>query len=116
MRPHQTWDSVNIMALVAAIASLNDNSQLANGRRLNSETRTYLTSELKSMGYEHIPSQANFIMIDVKRPVMPLIGGLRQRGVQVGRPFPALPNHMRVTIGKRAEMESFLSAFREVKA
>jgi len=116
MRPHQTWDSVNIMALVAAIASLNDNSQLASGRRLNSETRTYLTSELKSMGYEHIPSQANFIMIDVKRPVMPLIGGLRQRGVQVGRPFPALPNHMRVTIGKRAEMESFLSAFREVKA
>ena len=115
MRPHQTWDSVNIMALVAAMASLNDEAQLTNGRRLNGETRSYLTSELKSMGYEHIPSQANFIMIDVKRPVMPLIGGLRQRGVQVGRLFPALPNHMRVTIGKRADMESFLSAFREVK-
>ena len=115
MRPHQTWDSVNIMALVAAIASLNDETQVTNGRRRNGETRAYLTSELKSIGYEHIPSQANFIMIDVKRPVMPLIGGLRQRGVQVGRLFPALPNHMRVTIGKRAEMESFLSAFREVK-
>lgn len=116
MRPHQTWDSVNIMALVAAIASLNDASQVTTGRRMNSETRAYLASELKAMGYEHIPSQANFVMIDVKRPVMPLIGGLRQRGVQVGRLFPALPSHMRVTVGKRDEMETFLSAFREVMA
>src|SRR5207237_2139999 len=35
MRPHQSWDSVNIMALTAAIASLDDPDQLANGRRLN---------------------------------------------------------------------------------
>jgi len=114
MRPHQTWDSVNIMALVAAIASLNDGSQVTNGRRLNGETRTYLSAELKSMGYEHIPSQANFIMIDLRRPVLPFIAALKQRNVQVGRLFPALPNHMRVTVGKRPEMETFLSAFREV--
>jgi len=25
-----------------------------------------------------------------------------------------LPNHMRVTIGKKSEMETFVSAFREV--
>ena len=31
----------------------------------------------------------------------------------VGRAFPALPNHMRVTIGKRNEMEAFLGAFRQ---
>jgi histidinol-phosphate aminotransferase len=68
------------------------------------------------MGYQHIPSQANFIMIDVKRPVRPIIDGLRQRGVQVGRPFPTLPNHMRVTIGTQPEMEAFLSAFRQVIA
>jgi histidinol-phosphate aminotransferase len=116
IRPHQTWDSVNIMALAAAIASLNDEDHITNGRRMNSETRAYLSSELKSMGYEHIPSQANFIMIDVRRPVMPLIAGLRQRSVQVGRLFPALPNYMRVTVGKRPEMETFLSAFREVTA
>jgi histidinol-phosphate aminotransferase len=53
-------------------------------------------------------------MIDLKRPVRPMLDGLRQRGVQVGRPFPALPNHMRVTIGKKPEMEAFLSAFRQV--
>ena len=114
MRPHQVWDSVNIMALAAAVASLNDGDQVTKGRRLNSETKKYLTAELDAMGYGHIPSQANFMMIDLKRPVSSLIDALKQRGVQVGRAFPTLPNHMRVTIGKQTEMEMFLSAFRQV--
>lgn len=113
MRPHQTWDSVNIMALAAAIASLNDPEQVANGRRWNAQTRQFVSDELRKMGYEHIPSQANFMMIDLKQPVRPVIDGLRQRNVQVGRAFPTLPNHLRVTIGKQSEMEAFLSAFRE---
>ena len=116
MRPHQPWDSVNIMALAAAVASLNDPDQVANGCRLNSEARAFVTSELDAIGYKQIPSQANFIMIDVKRPVPPLIEAMKQRSVQVGRLFPALPNHMRVTIGKKTEMETFLSAFRQVTA
>ncbi len=114
LRPHQTWDSVNIMALAAGIASLRDSDQVANGRRMNSQTKMFLNTELEAMGYKHIPSQANFLMIDVKRPARPLIQALGQRGVQVGRVFPALPNHMRVTIGKRPEMETFLAAFRQV--
>jgi histidinol-phosphate aminotransferase len=116
MRPHQAWDSVNIMALAAATVSLSDADQVANGQRLNSEAKTFTTGELDKMGYKQIPSQANFIMIDVKRPVVPLIEAMKQRNVQVGRLFPALPNHMRVTIGKKTEMESFLSAFHEVTA
>ena len=116
MRPHQTWDSVNIMALAAAIASLNDPDQVNNGRRLNRETKDFLASELAKIGLKYIPSEANFVMIDVKRPVFPMIGALRQRGVQVGRLFPALPNYMRVTVGKRSEMETFLEVFRSIIA
>jgi histidinol-phosphate aminotransferase len=116
MRPHQPWDSVNIMALVAAIASLNDPDQVSNGRRRNSETKSFLVRELDAMRYGSIPSQANFVMIDVKRPVVPLIQAMKQHNVQVGRLFPALPNHMRVTIGRKPEMETFLSAFRKVTA
>jgi len=114
MRPHQTWDSINIMALAAGIASLNDEDQVTTGRRVNTETKKFVVGELDTMGYKSIPSQANFIMVDLRRPVAPLIGGLRQRNVQVGRLFPALPNHMRITIGKRPEMDAFLAAFRQV--
>jgi histidinol-phosphate aminotransferase len=116
MRPHEMWDSVNIMALAAAHASLDDADQVANGRRLNNEARSFVTGELDRMGYKMIPSQANFVMIDLKRPVVPLIKSLKERNVQVGRLFPALPNHMRLTIGKKSEMEGFLSAFRQVTA
>jgi histidinol-phosphate aminotransferase len=114
MHPHQMWDSVNCLALAAAIASLTDSDQVANGKRLTSEAKTFVTSELYKMGYKQIPSQANFIMFDVKRPVVPLIKALNERNVQVGRLFPALPNHMRLTIGKKTEMESFLGAFRQI--
>ena len=116
LRPHQTWDSVNIMAITAAIASLEDANQVTNGQRLNRETKKFVTEELSALGYASIPSQANFIMVNVKREARPIIGALAQRGVQIGRPFPALPNHLRVTIGKRPEMETFLSAFRQVAA
>jgi histidinol-phosphate aminotransferase len=116
LRPHQTWDSVNIMAITAAVASLEDDDQVTNGQRLNRETKKFVTDDLRALGYESIPSQANFIMINVKREARPMIAALGQRGVQVGRPFPSLPNHLRVTIGKRPEMEAFLSAFRQVTA
>jgi len=114
MRPYQMWDSVNIMALAAASASLDDPDQVPNGQRLNKEAKTFTVRELNKLGYETIPSQANFIMFDCKRPVVPLIQAMKERKVHVGRLFPALPNHMRITIGKSSEMESFVSAFKQV--
>jgi len=114
MRSNQMWDSVNIMALAAASASLDDTDQVPNGQRLNSETKTFVISELQRMGHKTIPSQANFIMFDCKKPVVPLIKTLKERSVHVGRLFPALPNHMRLTIGKKSEMEIFLETFREL--
>src|SRR6266481_6814070 len=114
MRRYQMWDSVNIMALAAASASLDDPDQVPNGQRQNNDAREFTISELDKLGYETIPSQANFIMFDCKRPVVPLIQAMKQQSVHVGRLFPALPNHMRVTIGKKTEMETFLVAFRQV--
>jgi len=116
MHPFQMWDSVNVMALAAASASLDDADQVNNGRKLNSEAKSFVIGELDRMGYKLIPSQANFIMFDCKRPVVPIIKSMKERNVQVGRLFPALPNHMRLTIGRKSEMESFLSAFKQVMA
>lgn len=113
MRRNQMWDSVNCMALAAATASLDDPDQVTNGQRSTKEAKQFTISELDKMGYKQIPSQANFIMFDCKKPVVPLIKAMKERNVHVGRLFPALPNHMRVTIGKKSEMETFLAAFKE---
>ncbi len=114
MRSQQTWDSINVMALVAAAASLKDVRQVEEGRRRNKETKQWLYAELDRLGYKYIPSHANFLMIDVRRPVGPVIAGMRGRRVEVGRVFPPLPNFMRVTIGKPEDMTAFISAFRAV--
>ena len=114
MKSHQVWDSVNIMALVAALASLKDADHVSRGRKLNSEVKKSVCAELDTLGYRYIPSHANFMMIDLRREVRPIIDALRTRGVEVGRLFPALPTFMRVTIGTNSEMKQFLTAFREV--
>jgi len=45
MRVHQTWDSVNNHALVAATASLQDTAHVEEGRRRNGEVRnTFIPS------------------------------------------------------------------------
>src|SRR4029079_18701738 len=45
MRTHQIFDSVNIMALVAALASLKDPEQVARGQKLNSEVKKTVCGE-----------------------------------------------------------------------
>jgi histidinol-phosphate aminotransferase len=116
MRAQQSWDSVSIMAIVAALASLEDNAQVENGRKNNSEVRKFVCGELDKMKFIYIPSHANFMMIDMRREVKPVIAAFKARNVQVGRLFPPLPNFMRVTIGTRPQMERFLAVFKEVTA
>jgi histidinol-phosphate aminotransferase len=116
MRAQQSWDSVSIMAIVAARASLDDGVQVENGRKNNSEVRKYVCGELDKMKFTYIPSHANFMMIDMRREVKPIIAAFRDKKVQVGRLFPPLPNFMRVTIGTKPQMERFLAVFKELTA
>jgi histidinol-phosphate aminotransferase len=116
MRAQQSWDSVSIMAIVAALASLGDDAQVANGRKNNSDVRKFVCGELDKMKFSYIPSHANFMMIDMRREVKPLIAAFKEKKVQVGRLFPPLPNFMRVTIGTKPQMERFLAAFKELTA
>jgi histidinol-phosphate aminotransferase len=114
MKPFVMFDSVNVMALAAASASLDDEAQVTNGKKMNDEARKFTLTELEKLGYKSIPSQANFIMFDCKKPVVPIIKAMKDKNVVVGRLFPAYPHHMRLTIGKQSEMESFVSAFKQV--
>jgi histidinol-phosphate aminotransferase len=98
------------------MASLADQDHVTTSRRSILKTRASVQAELDSMGFKSIPSHANFLMVDMQRPVGPLIQAMKERKVQVGRVFPTLPNHMRVTIGQEPEMKAFLAALRQVVA
>jgi histidinol-phosphate aminotransferase len=116
LRDQQAFDSLNILVVVAAQASLKDPAHLERSRKLNHETRDWLRTAAAGMGYKPLPSDTNFMMIDLKRDVAPVIAALKNRGVEVGRRFPAMPECLRVTIGTRPQMEAFLAAFRTVVA
>jgi histidinol-phosphate/aromatic aminotransferase/cobyric acid decarboxylase-like protein len=113
LRPWATG-SVNACARWGAVAALNDTAAQAHVKRVTIELRKKTVAELASLGYTTVPSEANFIFVHLRRPVQPVIDEFRKRGVLVGRPFPPLLEHLRVSIGTPEEMGRFTRAFRDV--
>jgi histidinol-phosphate/aromatic aminotransferase/cobyric acid decarboxylase-like protein len=46
------------------------------------------------------------------RQVQPVIEEFRAKGVLVGRPFPPMTTHLRVSVGLPEEMDRFLKGFK----
>jgi len=109
---HQAFSALNLLALVAANASLDDAAHVAASRKKNHDVRAWTVAELEKLGYRTLPSEANFMMVDLRREVRPVIAAFRERGVRVGRLFPPLPQHLRVTVGTPEEMARFVEVFR----
>ena len=55
-------------------------------------------------------------MVHMRRDVAPVIDAFRANGVLVGRPFPPMVQHLRVSIGTAEEMDRFLKTFRDTYA
>ena len=77
-------------------------------------TRAWLCGELAKDGRPFVPSQANFVMIDMDTDVRPIIDQFAGRNILVGRRFPSMNNFLRITIGTQQEMETFVTALREI--
>ncbi len=114
MRPHRLWNNANQLVTAAALASIGDGASVLRVRRLNREVRDQVCVKLKQIGLAYIPSETNFVMIHVSRPAEPVIRQLRGQGILVGRPFPSLPQHIRVSLGTTAEMDLFLQHFKAI--
>ena len=113
MRPWGTG-SINAMVRYGGVAALKDTGSQAWVKKVTIDLRAKTTKELAALGYPSIPSDANFFMVHVKRPVQPLVDEFKKKGVLVGRPFPPLNEHLRVSIGTPEEMSRFMVAFKDV--
>jgi histidinol-phosphate aminotransferase len=114
MRKHMLWDSVNGMGATAALASLPEHAHLEEQRRLNREAREFTRRFFEAAGYKVVPSETNFLMADIRRDVRAFRDACRARGLNVGRPFPPLNTHVRVTLGTMEEMRRATEIFAEV--
>jgi histidinol-phosphate aminotransferase len=97
--------SLNQLALAAARVTLGDTARIAEQQRLNREARAFTRKFFTDAGYEVGASQANFIMTDIRRDVKAFGEECRRKGVSLGRPFPPLNTHLRVSIGTMSEMQ-----------
>jgi histidinol-phosphate aminotransferase len=110
-------DSVNSytldrLALVGAREAIADDAYFQSTRSKIIKTRKRVSVALAGMGFQVIPSQANFIFISSERcPAGDLFRQLRGKGILV-RYFdkPKIDNFIRVTVGTDPEMDCFLEA------
>ena len=106
------------LALAGATAAVEDQAYFDAQRSKVMTTRTRTTEELRKIGFQVLPSKANFIFIAYPTvPAKKLFAGLREKGVLV-RYFdqPRIDNYLRVSIGTDQEMDDFLTAIRELIA
>lgn len=100
--------------MAGATASLKDKTLVPERRKAIAAVREDLCAWMDKKGYAYIPSEANMVMIDAKQPGRQVAGAMLRQKVAIGRAWPSMPNHVRVTIGTRDEMARFKSAFDRV--
>jgi histidinol-phosphate aminotransferase len=107
--------NVNTLAQVAALASLDDSQHLKKSVATVFKGKKYLYRKLDKMGLSYIPSETNFILVDVRRDGREVFERLLRYGVIVRDMKPyKLDSYIRVTIGTQKENNKFIEAFKKV--
>ena len=113
MRVKDSFNSYPIDRLAGslAIASFSDERYLRACVDDVREQRRWVVESLAKLGYDCLPSEANFVLLRVGEQASALFMALRQSDVIV-RYFdkPRLSDFLRVTIGSKAQNERFLEA------
>src|SRR4051812_12158818 len=113
MRPY-SMGSINALVKWGGVASLKDTQSQADVKKKVIDLRKKTTGDLEAYGYECLPSETNFFMVAIGREIQPVIQEFAAKKVAVGRPFPPMTKHMRVSIGTADEMARFMTAFKEI--
>ncbi|MBI3603588.1 MAG: histidinol-phosphate transaminase [Nitrospirae bacterium] len=103
--------NANSLAQRAALAALGDEEHVARSRALNQAEMSRVRTELGSLGFQPLPSEANFLYFDVGRSGREIFEALLREGVIVRHIEGRM---LRVTIGLPEENTRFLQALKDV--
>ncbi|HAZ63817.1 MAG TPA: histidinol-phosphate transaminase [Armatimonadetes bacterium] len=103
--------NVNSLAQVAALAALDDTEHVTMALAANASGRERLYAGCAQLGLRTVPSQANFVLIEVGEREAALYQGLLRRGVIVRGCTPlGFPGYLRITVGTPEQVERCLEA------
>jgi histidinol-phosphate aminotransferase len=114
MLRHRLVHGVNLLGASAAKACVADAAHVASERQLNRAARDYASTWFANAGFQVTPSHANFLMVNIRRDSLSFQYSCAEQGVLVGRPFPPLNTHARISIGTMDEMRRSTEVFRRV--
>lgn len=114
MRKSQSPYSVNMLAIIAASAAIDDPEYIANYVREANAAREDIYAALKEMNIETFPSKGNFILFRVGDRSLAIRDALRDRGVLVRDRSYELPGCIRVTCGTREQAARFITELRKI--
>ena len=111
VRQVQVPYTVSALGQAAALASLPLRRQVAERVRANAAGREQVSAGLAKLGVACVPSQANFIWVELGPRAAEVIQRLNGEGILIrpGRGYDA-PTYARVTVGLPEENEAFLEA------
>ena len=107
--------TMNRTSIEAGVAAIKDQAYFHKTCDKIIETREWTKQELKRLGFSFEDSKANFIFVShANCPAKQLFQALREQHIYV-RYFPGgrTDNHLRITIGTRKEMQTFLDFVKE---
>jgi len=113
MRPY-SMQSINALVKWGGVTSLKDTAAQADVKKKVMDLRKKTTADLAAYGYQSLPSETNFFMVEIGREIQPVIQEFAAKKIAVGRPFPPMTKHMRVSVGTAEEMARFMTAFKEI--
>jgi histidinol-phosphate aminotransferase len=104
------------LALAGAQAAVQDQAYFEQARDAVVRSRDALTRDLQGLGFEVLPSAANFIF--ARHPAHggeDLARALRERNILVRHfKLPRISNHLRITIGTDAQCSQLVAACRDI--
>jgi histidinol-phosphate aminotransferase len=88
------------------VASLGDPAHIEAERARNTEVREFTVGFFQKLGYRVLPSDTNFVLVELGRPAKEFREACAKQNVMVGRDFPPLEKtHARISLGTLDEMK-----------
>ncbi len=107
--------NVNILSQIAGVAALEGLSQVRENIRKIKKTREWFSQALEDLGFQVLPSQANFVFVRKRsrESLEKVYQELKKRKILV-RFFPEWKEWLRITIGKDQEMRVLLENLKDI--
>ena len=104
----------NGVGLTAAYHSYIDSDFIRFSREKVLQGRAMVEKTCAQMGLTPVPSQTNFVFVDVGRDAMPVRRAMAKEGVLINAGYDGYPQHLRVSMGRLEDLKTFDRVFKRV--